>query len=74
MSKLYGELNSDARKTLATARGHKVITAHLRGWDEGVRVGVFINENGTVGVEVWRTGGSNGSRPDKLITSWTEGE
>jgi hypothetical protein len=67
MSKLYASINSDARKTEATSRGHKHISSHTRGWDLGVRVVATLNHNGREVFEVYVTSGSSGGPSDDLI-------
>ena len=44
MSALYASIGSDTRKTQATSRGHRHIDAHVRGWDSGVEVEAFHDE------------------------------
>lgn len=60
MSKLYGEIVSDSRKSGVTSRGHKHISAHIRGWSVGVEVEAKI-EDGKVVLRGWETGGSGDS-------------
>lgn len=58
MSRLYASIDSDARKTQATSRGYKHMSAHVRGWDNGVEV--VANGNGGKDVfYIYATGGSN---------------
>ena len=65
MSRLYGSMDADASKTTATKRGHRSISAHVRGWDDGVRVVARIETPTDVDVfDVYRTAGSNGSHVD----------
>jgi hypothetical protein len=66
MSRLYASIDSDARKTQATARGHKEISAHVRGWDSGVRVAASI-EDGRDVFHVYETGGSHDAASHRLI-------
>ena len=73
MSKLYGSIDADASKTMATRRGHRAISAHIRGWHDGVSVEVRADENGNVTVNVYRTGGSNSGRVTQNVASWREG-
>jgi hypothetical protein len=66
MSRLYASIDSDARKTQATSRGHKRIDAHVRGWDNGVEV--VANGNGGKDVfYVYATGGSNAPSKRTLV-------
>jgi hypothetical protein len=73
MSNLYASINADTSRTLATRRGRRRISAHARGWDEGVEVELQADQEGKVMVEVWRTGGSNEDRPRELVCSWVQG-
>ena len=68
MSQFYGDLQGQAR-TKATRRGNKKsgITAHVRGWDVGVRVEGFVNIDGNEVFKVYRTGGSNSSYNKECI-------
>ena len=75
MSHFYAHIIGSAR-TVATRCGTKDsgVSGHLRGWDVGARVEVFI-ENGVDTVRVYRTGGSNGGyHPDELIFKFTQHE
>lgn len=66
MSRLYASIESDARKTPATSRGHKEIESHTRGWHNGIRVVARATDSGDV-FDVYRTGGSNANESDQLI-------
>ena len=66
MSRLYASIDSDARKTQATSRGHRRISAHVRGWNDGVRVVARIEDDSDV-FDVFATGGSSGHRPETLV-------
>lgn len=68
MSRLYASIESDARKTIPTSRGHKHINTHTRGWDSGVRVIARVEDDRDV-FDVYATAGSNGSRREKLIAT-----
>lgn len=74
MAHFYSTVSS--KGTEHTKRGEKKdgMTAHLRGWRVGVSVALFYDE--TIGkdvVRVFRTGGSNGNREEK-IAEFKEGE
>jgi hypothetical protein len=66
MSRLYASIDSDARKTQATSRGNKEISAHVRGWDSGVRISAWI-EDGQDVFGVYETGGSNDPANHRLL-------
>ena len=67
MSRLYASIDADASKTQATRRGHKSITAHVRGWNSGVEVRAYVDENDRDCFEVYRTGGSNGGLAPRIV-------
>jgi hypothetical protein len=71
MSKLYATLQADNRKEV-TRRGHGCITAHLRGWDFGVRVIVTADKDGRVTATVERTGGSSGRTAPVVVLEMKE--
>jgi hypothetical protein len=64
-----------SRDTTATKTGTKQsgMTAHIRGWEIGVRV-CLTHSNGKDTVSVYRTSGSNGRQSEQLIAKFTEGE
>lgn len=67
MSRLYASIDSDARKTSATSRGHAHIDAHVRGWSEGVRVVARAAVAGFDEFDVYATSGSTGGAGDVLL-------
>jgi hypothetical protein len=61
MSRLYASIDSDSRKTQATSRGHRHISAHVRGWEVGVQVEAAIDNDSDEDVfAVYVTRGSAG--------------
>ena len=66
MSKMYASITSDCTKTEGTKRAHKFANAHVRGWDIGVEINAYTTDEGKQVYEVFKTGGSNGSRLEKL--------
>ena len=63
MSRFYGDLNGQAR-TEATRRGSagSGVNAHVRGWDLGVRAGMWPQDDSHDSANVVLTGGSHGYR------------
>lgn len=61
MSRFYGNMKGSRGETTRCGDRISGITGHLRGWDIGARVTAFVGPNGEDLVEVWITGGSNGS-------------
>ena len=72
MSRLYASIDADASKTQATRRGHRNISAHVRGWDSGVEVVASADETGDT-FDVYVTSGSNGARSPKLVARIVDG-
>lgn len=68
MSRFYGDLTGQA-KTTATRRGSASsgIEAHPRGWNLGIRVQGFPENDAFDGFRVYVTGGSNGGHSDLLL-------
>ena len=66
MSKMYASITTDATKTEGTKRAHKSATAHIRGWNLGVKIIASTDENDKQIFEVFKTGGSNSSTLEKL--------
>lgn len=48
--------------------GHRDIKADINGWNIGVKVYGYKNDDGTVEFHIYETSGSNGGMPDKKIT------
>lgn len=71
MSRFYGSIKSDTGKSESTRRGNQNLSAHIRGWRDGVRIELnHCKETNTDRIKVYRTGGSNKVESDELITSW----
>lgn len=68
MSALYLTGNSDAIRTLRTARGHKWARAAVQSWQGSVSVQFTIDDAGVVHVEVRCAEGST-AQPDRLLLS-----
>lgn len=67
MARLYGSIDADASKTQATRRAYHNISAHIRGWNEGVEVVGYTRDDHDV-FEVYATGGSNGGTRRLIFT------
>lgn len=70
MSRLYASIDSDARKTQATSRGHQHIESHTRGWSAGVEVVarvVLADKTDRDEFQVYMTTGSGGSGGRTLL-------
>jgi len=74
MSRLYVSADSDSVKTLRTARGHRRVSAHPRGWNTGARATVTGAGDGPVSVYVERTAGSREADTPRPVAGWEEGE
>ena len=69
MSRFYGEVKGSA-KTIASRRGFNSIESHTRGWERGIKVSCFVDNNNNEVYEVYKTGGSH--NPDKLELIYSE--
>lgn len=67
MSRFYGNMKGARGETTRCGNAISGIHGHLRGWDIGVKVEVRENAYGEDIVEVWLTGGSNGSCPSLFL-------
>jgi hypothetical protein len=66
MSKLYCKVVGDRDKPVTKA-GHRVLEAHVSGWDFGVRVEAEVTASGSIKFRVVETGGSNSPKETKLV-------
>lgn len=65
MPKFYGSIKGKA-KTMATRSADKVIVGHIRGWDHGIRV-IGYHEDDEDCFDVYLTKGSNEPNTQMLI-------
>ena len=73
MSRFYASINGQAR-TQATRRGSEKsgISGHVRGWDVGIDVQGFVDEDGENCFRVVLTRGSSGCGRSKTIGTFTK--
>ncbi len=67
MSHFYASIQGN--RSERTCQGTKLIDGHIRGWNLGIAVEGRIDKNGNDYFEVYRTSGSGGSKPSRLITT-----
>lgn len=65
MSALYASVQGE--RGTATKCGRKFLSAHIRGWDLGIRIEARHDENGRDTFAVFQTSGSNGVKPEKFV-------
>ena len=70
MGKFYGEMSGSDRNTV-TMRRHSHLSAHLGGWNKGIRVECSEDDSGKEVYKVYETGGSNNPSSDKLVHTTT---
>jgi hypothetical protein len=66
--RFYGCIEGNGRTK--STRGGNVnsgISAHIRGWDSGIRIAGWVNDDGEDVFEIVRTGGSNDSGTYEII-------
>ena len=75
MSHFYGSMKGSRGEVTRCGDTKSGISAHLRGWNVGVRV-VCFHEDGVDMIQVYRTCGSNDLRPsaspDQFLTEFRE--
>tara|TARA_Y100000310_G_scaffold338871_1_gene429775 strand:+ start:1591 stop:1827 length:237 start_codon:yes stop_codon:yes gene_type:complete len=68
MARFYGTIKGSAGEASRIGHATTGIHAHIRGWGIGVRVQLSVDsKTGQDKIHVWKTSGSAGSQPDKLI-------
>ncbi len=71
MSRFYGEMHNE--RSAITKCGHKDgLTAHIRGWNAGIRVECYVDQEGNDQFMVWSTGGSNQPGNNDLLAEVTD--
>lgn len=73
MAQFYGEIKGARGETSRTGNKVSGMTAHIRGWDIGVRV-VLTHENGKDRVQVYRTTGNHENRTMYRLVDIAEGD
>lgn len=70
MARFYGEIQGNRGSATRMGSETSGFTAHIRGWDVGVRI-VCRVVNGVDVISVYQTSGSNHRDSDKLIRTFT---
>lgn len=65
--RLAASVSANSSTTEAARYDNNSISAHVRGWDYGVEVDAFINDDGIPCFEVWTTGGSHNTSRKKCL-------
>ena len=72
MSHFYGDLQGNRGSTTRCGTKEGGLTAHVRGWDVGVRVECRYDEKlGRDVISVYQTSGSNGKHGDIFAAQFT---
>lgn len=66
MSRFYVSTMSERNKT-RTHGGQKTLTVHVRGWNKGLQIAVFVNNEGLDTFAIYETGGSNEPYKTKIL-------
>jgi len=69
MSRFYASISGGRSQKTCGGHPKSGIDGHIRGWDLGVRVSGRVDEKGNDVFDVYRTGGSNGGKASRLITT-----
>ena len=67
MSRFYGSLQGSRGAATRQGDAESGISCHVRGWDIGIEVRGYVNEEGQDEFRVFITGGSNRRTADKLV-------
>ena len=75
MAHFYGSMQGNRGEATRMGTKDSGFYAHIRGWDVGVRVELYYNEETEKDeIFIYKTGGSNGRHSDKLLYKIVEGE
>jgi hypothetical protein len=69
MSQFYGDMQGNRGQTTRCGTKTSGLTAHIRGWNIGVKTVCHIDKNGNDVIDVFQTGGSNHLDSTKLIAT-----
>ena len=75
MAHFYGSMKGSRGETTRMGTTNSGMTAHVRGWNLGVRV--YLTHNGMTGkdeVSVYRTSGSGQRGSDTLLAHYVQGD
>lgn len=72
MSTFYATLSGE--KKPKAKQGQRRIEAHVRGWDHGIRVNYWLDENDEAHCTIYQTGGSNHPDDGKLVKRFNLGK
>ena len=71
MARFYGSMQGNRGETTRMGTPNSGLSAHIRGWDVGVKVFLSVDEDtGKDYVQVYRTGGSKGAAPDTPLVEF----
>lgn len=70
--RFYSTVERRSKKTGFAGGDSQGIRAHIRGWDMGVEVQIFQNEEGADEIVIRTTGGSNNPLPKETVYSLTD--
>lgn len=71
MAHFYGSMRGNRGQTTRMGTKQSGFSAHIRGWDIGVKV-IMVHRDGNDVIQVYRTSGSNGRNNDILITEFSK--
>lgn len=70
--KLAASIKGFDHSTDSSRFSNQGITAHVRGWDDGIRVTAYVNSKGEEIFEIHTTGGNNNSDVETHIATVTK--
>ena len=72
MARFYGSLDGTAKTKNMRGNASSGIDGHIRGWNLGVDVRCYVDENDADVCEIYETGGSNNENRIRLIGKVSE--
>ena len=74
MSRFYGKITGASGISSRRSTGKQGISAHISGWNKGIKVTGFVDDNGMDCFDIFETGGSNNpEKTTKLLTVTDDG-
>lgn len=74
MARFYAEIQGMRGPATRMGSEKSGIWGHIRGWHVGAKVVIAVDKDGNDVVQVYKTRGSSGYGPSKLIAEFREGE
>lgn len=71
MAHFYGDMKGNRKEVTRCGSKSSGIDAHIRGWNIGVSINMYVDSEGRDTIDIYKTSGSNSNQMDILITQLT---